>query len=334
MIIKELLITFISVFVVLLSAFSLPEASADMYLNSAEPMCNGSDPTVLLCDDFEDHDWVVTNVSFGTNPGPSNPANDGWGAVPTYLNSQPDGTNGRGFNPPKVPGYAVNSGAVGTAWAATSSERYCGPPNTAEPSGYSHAMMAEHDFLNHRTVSEIYVRWYVQPQSNYVGAQEKFMTNRDSNGNCCPVMVQYMWGPSGAVEFCLGGTPDPRGNLCGNQGNRLTMINTHWYYLEYHVKLNTVGQANGIFEMWVDDCGVDGRGCTGPGTLRTRYTDVQHRYSNLTLGNLWLESYSTPCNKGAVYYDQIIARTQRIGPMSMGTATTPPSAPQNLQVLP
>src|SRR5437764_1153899 len=55
------------------------EAGADPYLNSSELQCNGSDPTVLMCDDFEDGDWAVSNCERPTeSPGPSNPSNDGW----------------------------------------------------------------------------------------------------------------------------------------------------------------------------------------------------------------------------------------------------------------
>src|SRR3989344_5770733 len=43
-----------------------------VYLNSAEPGCDGTDSNVLLCDDFEDGDWYVTD---GDN---MVAANDGW----------------------------------------------------------------------------------------------------------------------------------------------------------------------------------------------------------------------------------------------------------------
>src|SRR5438093_7825119 len=39
-------------------------AFAAQYLNSAEPMCSGSDSTVLFCDDFEDGAWYYFS---GTN---------------------------------------------------------------------------------------------------------------------------------------------------------------------------------------------------------------------------------------------------------------------------
>ena len=42
-------------------------------------MCDGSDPTVVMCDDFEDGNW------FQTNENANDPANDGWWSNPTAL---------------------------------------------------------------------------------------------------------------------------------------------------------------------------------------------------------------------------------------------------------
>ena len=58
-------------------------ASADPYFNSTEPGCDGSDPNVLTCDDFEDGDWYVTDGD--TAGGLANPDNDGWGGT-IYAN--------------------------------------------------------------------------------------------------------------------------------------------------------------------------------------------------------------------------------------------------------
>jgi len=66
------------------------DALADTYYNSSEPGCDGSDPTVLFCDDIEDGGWIETceagNASCCTNDpvcqangaGFANPNNDGW----------------------------------------------------------------------------------------------------------------------------------------------------------------------------------------------------------------------------------------------------------------
>src|SRR5262245_56742394 len=58
-------------------------ASAGPYYNSAESGCNGSDPNVLLCEDFESGVWYATDGD--TNGGPTNPANKGWGGT-IYAN--------------------------------------------------------------------------------------------------------------------------------------------------------------------------------------------------------------------------------------------------------
>src|SRR5438132_12922502 len=67
----------------------------------------------------------------------------------------------------------------------------------------------------------------------------------------------------------------------------------HWYYIELHVKLNTPGVYDGVYDLWLDDCGTNGLGCTGSGTLRAHYTNVFYRAdSSLTLGGFWFENFA------------------------------------------
>ena len=51
------------------------QAKAHPFLNSAEPQCNGNDPTILMCDDYEDGTWFVTNAD--TSGGSGNPKSVG-----------------------------------------------------------------------------------------------------------------------------------------------------------------------------------------------------------------------------------------------------------------
>ena len=47
------------------------------------------------------------------------------------------------------------------------------------------------------------------------------------------------------------------------------------------IKLDTPkGSGNGIVQVWADNCGVNGLGCTGPGTLRLSHTGLNIRRSN------------------------------------------------------
>src|SRR6267378_1849545 len=136
--------------------FNVTRSFGDPYFNSSEPGCNGSDPTILWCDDFENGTWFVTTSD------KANPANDGWNATP-FGGADPQGTN---F------GRCGGQGAAGTNCAVTS-----GPH-----SGIGQALaMADHDLKNLTSVSEIYVRYYIRPMAGYVFGQEKALTfNR-----CC-----------------------------------------------------------------------------------------------------------------------------------------------------
>lgn len=303
-------------------------AYAAPYLNSTEPICDGSDPTVLLCDDWEDGVWMTSNC--GYNGGPTNPDNDGWCGVTSYLNQQTPGLGGKGFNPPAVPGYAVcgNAGAGGTRCAATSAARVL-PPDNAEPSGgYSHGMMADHDLLNGQTVSDFYIRFYLKLLNDYdVGSgNEKVMTHRDNAGNCCLMFLNYNAWVCSQTQLVMYADRW----YCQNQANDLTLANGHWYYVEAHYRLNTAGQANGVYELWLDDCGTNGLACTGPGTLRASYSNVTYRTDGATIANVWIENYANAPTSGTSYYDQLIVRTRRIGPMV--TSAVAPTAPSDLRV--
>lgn len=81
-----------------------------------------------------------------------------------------------------------------------------------------------------------------------------------------------------------------------------------WYNIELHFKMNTVGQANGLMEAWLD------------GKLVGRYTNVQFRDNNnvgITLmffstfygGN----SVDAPTKTNYAYFDQFVVSTTRIG---------------------
>jgi hypothetical protein len=303
------------------------QAEAGYYLNSAEPMCNGSDSTVLMCDDFEDGSWYTTNgdISGGKN----NTANDGW--------------SGTIYADPITPaGAAVcgNQGAVGSNCSATS--------------GYLDGSEGGQNFGDHdlgpnlSSYNEIFWRYYIRTSNDTVWSGEKMLTFN----KCCAGVGGIYFGSTGAGVSGAGANNTAEFNVCPvydcfdsqkgfggwrtqNQGSKLGVAaNNHWYYVEIHVKLNSPGQANGIYEVWIDDCGI-GLGCTGPGTLRTRYTDVQWvgPGDNSLIGSLWLENWgnnrpgASSVKAGTIgthYYDQIVVATRRIGPMGVKVDMTPP----------
>lgn len=286
------------------------ESSAHQYFNSSEPGCDGSDPNVLWCDDFEDGSWFVTTAD------KNNPLNDGWNGTP-FGGPDPQGTN---F------GRCSGKGVAGTNCAVTS-----GPHG-----GIGQALaMGDHDLNGLVGVDEIYFRYYVQPQPGYLFGQEKALT---FNQCCAGIGGIYF----GTIFFGSGASVSSirphfyaikQGvNLSMNLGTDLFMSGGNWYYIELHLKLNTPGSSNGIFELWMDDCGPNGLGCTGPGTLRTRYTNVLFRNAgdSTQIGSIWLENWANPAPIGEMYYDQLKVSRIRVGPVGVAPGG-PPNPPTNLK---
>jgi hypothetical protein len=83
-----------------------------------------------------------------------------------------------------------------------------------------------------------------------------------------------------------------------------------WAYVEMHIKMNTPGQSNGIWELWLNDCGTDGR-CTGTPTLRARHTTVEWQgpNDNKQIRSIWFENWANPGSVGTELYDQIMVKT-------------------------
>jgi hypothetical protein len=78
-----------------------------------------------------------------------------------------------------------------------------------------------------------------------------------------------------------------------------------WYCVESHVRLNDVGESNGVFELWIN------------GTLDAQKTSVNWvgAFTDYGINALFVENY---WNAGAVqpeerYIDNVVLSTQRIG---------------------
>ena len=214
-------------------------------------------------------------------------------------------------NPITPAGAAVcgGAGAAGTNCAAS------GGLHTGSTGGVN---MADHNLgPNNNGYNEIWLRYYIKPSVGYqYGAQK---------------MITFNSTPAGSGGMRIGGSGSPFGdgafdtcpvydcNTTGavfyyrqNQGSRFTLsqITGHWAYVEMHVKLNTPGQANGIWELWLNDCGTDGQ-CTGTPTLRSRYTTVQWQgpSDNKQIRSIWFENWANPGSVGTEFYDQIMVKT-------------------------
>jgi hypothetical protein len=273
-----------------------PPPAPKMYFNSSEPGC-GTDSSIVWCDDFETGSWYSKDCDT---------ANASGGLAQTK------GWCGTIFaNPISPTGAAVcgGAGAAGTNCAASG-----GMHN----GGQGGVNMADHNLgPNANGYNEIWLRYYIKPSAGYQYGAQKMITFNATPAGSGGISIGGAGSPfsNGAYDTC----PVYDCNTTGavyyyrqNQGTKLTLsqITGHWAYVEMHVKLNTPGQANGIWELWLDDCGTDGR-CTGTPTLRSHYTTVQWQgpTDNKQIKSIWFENWANPGSVGTELYDQIMVKT-------------------------
>jgi hypothetical protein len=278
-------------------------APNSMYFNSSETGGDGSNPNYLLADDFEDGNWYSKNCDDANNSG---------GLLQT------DGWCGTIYANPITPANAAvcgNAGLAGTNCAATSGY------HSGAIGGRN---MASHGFVGGATnLNEAYFRVYFQPQADYVGGHEKmFDFTRDAeSGQLVALCYNYFGSQTmGCIPYLHqddGVQGQANAWMRSNMASTVTLVPTHWYYFEMHVKLNTPGAYDGVFEWWLNDCGVAGTSCTGTPTLRGRYTNVKYRdsgaESSVTLGGIWIENWANEATIGTMYYDNVIASKAQIG---------------------
>jgi hypothetical protein len=283
-----------------------PSAPA-LYYNSSEPGCDGSDPNTLLCDDFESGFWYTADADHGGGTA----AQKGWyGTI--YA------------NPITPPGAAV-CGSAGFLSSCVATSGY----HTGSIGGVN---MAKHGLAGGAQVQEAWFRIYFQPQADYNGGHEKMFEFLANAGNSSTILVgTYNYFGSGqlrAINFLhqspayINNNPHPTsGWLEPNIAPQLTLIDGHWYYYEFHVKLNTPGQYDGVFEAWLDDLGPNGT--SGPATPTKRWdwspANGNHGLMWLdsgetyTIGGIWLENWANAPSVGTEYYDNV--RIAKAGPI-------------------
>ena len=124
--------------------------------------------------------------------------------------------------------------------------------------------MADHNLQ--QTATDLYIRWYSKILSGYsLGAEKVLTINSVSAGSggitiggwgsgagwaaMCPVYDCNVLSYSNPQNTgCPGGSNQ---YLCANQGNALGFSSTvgRWVYHEIHIKLNTPGQRNRLYQM-------------------------------------------------------------------------------------
>lgn len=185
--------------------------------------------------------------------------------------------------------------------------------------------------------AEIYWRFYVKMQSGFVGFPDKYTRATIFAGsNWQQAMIAHVWADSGARQSLL---MDPASGInsqsqlattqwndfpnliwLGARRGTTTLQPGRWYCIEAHVKLNDVGQNNGVFEFWVDD------------NLETSRTDLNwvRNWTDYGINSVFFSHYwnnGSPAEQER-FLDALVISTQRIGCLS----TTRPNPPTGLQV--
>lgn len=323
----------------LLTVFDPTDSNAAPYYNSSETGCDGTDSTVVFCDDFEDGDW------FQTRDDPGNASNDGWSLIPDFSG---------GATPPQPPPPATRTGGVGGtgyyAYSIANSGFDGGNTNRG-----LHALAPSQS-----TYSELYFRMYMRLEprvgsgnSTYQqgGGMKVFSLIRDAYS----AGIHFGGGPTLETRFpyaapswdlCRGEPPTNYRNplnpggwvyLQQNTGNNITLVDGTWYAMQWHVQMNTYNVANGKWRLWIDDCGTTGTSCSGSPTLRADYDNVGWQGStdcasptlSGNIGSFWLDYWGD--DDGELRLDNIKVAT--VGPIAfVGGDTTPPDAPTNLTI--
>lgn len=279
---------------------------SSMYFNSSESGC-GTDPNVILCDDFEDGDWYTKNCDV---------ANQSGGLLQT------DGWCGTIFNDA---GLRDGTGRCGNMGFHSNCTATAGLKDGTGANGHSSTTgnMADHELAGGGS-DEIWVRFYTKPMTGYRFGQEKWLTFNAGGAGSGGIRwgnLMFNCGAGGTQGLTNGDMRmhfNPPQDICQRQntGNDITWTAGNWYFTEVHFKLNTPGQSNGVFEMWVDNCGPDGTSCPATPTLRISRTDVlTDRQTGEKITTLWFETYaSDPFSTGERLIDQIkVSKGGRIG---------------------
>lgn len=144
--------------------------------------------------------------------------------------------------------------------------------------------------------------------ANAAGGRDNFLTMIQNNGTVL-TFTQQLWNAPGTQ------------NRYPNRGS-VNIQKNRWYWLEIHARLNTVGQADGFLEIWVDDL------------LIMQHSDVTFRTTNASWGQYqhspeWGGGGGTINQEQYIWFDHTVLSTTRIGrPGSTPSGdTTAPRSP-------
>lgn len=176
---------------------------------------------------------------------------------------------------------------------------------------------------------ELYWRMYVRNQGGWLGGGADKLSRAVvfASSNWAQAAIAHVWSGSSAADYNFlrldpaSGT-DAAGNLkatvyndwdnlrwLGAQNGTLPLFDAahvgQWYCVEAHAKLNTAGQTDGVFELWVN------------GTQQANRTGLNWlgSYNAYGWNAVFFENY---WNAGSAatqerYFDNIVVSTARIG---------------------
>ena len=146
----------------------------------------------------------------------------------------------------------------------------------------------------------------LNPNAN--GNRDNFLFMVQNNGNTL-TFTQQLWAAPGTQ------------NRQANVSSQAFQLN-RWYWFEFHVRLNTLGQANGLLEAWVDN------------KLVMSHNNVTYRTYNSTWGifqhaPVWGGGGGTISQQQHFWVDHTVTSTTRIGMPGGAPAgdSTPPAPP-------
>jgi len=128
------------------------------------------------------------------------------------------------------------------------------------------------------------------------------------------------FGPEGPSGFC--GTDkmtasiqttwqEGEHNICANVSNPSLLDNT-WYWIEMHLVMNTVGQANGIMQLWVTPQG-QSEILVMDYSNKTYRNDSSHQFNRGEWIPIWGGSGGTKPAEEYLWYDKLTIATQKQG---------------------
>ncbi len=182
--------------------------------------------------------------------------------------------------------------------------------------------------LSHTSSSfnNIYWRFYLRTSEGWTGGNPAKLTRATvfSSPNWSQAMIAHVWGNLGEDVIKM----DPvscvfNGQVQSNGYNDHSAMqwlgakvgqtpvyseerSNSWQYIEVHVKLNTLGESDGVFEVWVND-NLESE----QQDLNFRGTWSEYEINGIAFGNWWNNGAQASQNR---YIDNLVISTNPIGP--------------------